>query len=79
MQVDEPMDEVDGASFAKFQTRLVKTCKAIARTSQDINSQAGRGQPEDLAPLAKHLTQLVDDLAKQGQGAVAYADSDSVR
>ncbi|XP_039255853.1 talin-2-like isoform X8 [Styela clava] len=74
--VDQPSDYEEG-SFAEFQTRMVKTAKAIATVSKEMVSSAVV-KPEDLGPQAKELTQEFTTLANDSKGAIAFADTDDV-
>lgn len=60
-----------------FQTRMVKTAKAIATMSKEMTSSAVV-KPDDLGPRAKDLTQEFSNLANDSKGAIAFADTDDV-
>ncbi|XP_076808289.1 talin-2-like isoform X3 [Clavelina lepadiformis] len=68
-------DEQD--TFAHYQTNIVERCRAIVVASSDMG-MAMNNRPEELAPLAKKVTQEYSALANDGAYAVALADSEEV-
>ncbi|UYV64796.1 TLN1 [Cordylochernes scorpioides] len=63
-----------GESFVEYQTRMVSSCKDIAKLAQDMISKSGQEHPQ-LSPLAARLSHLYSGLAGDTRGAVAAAPS----
>jgi len=67
-------------SFADFQSRIMKSCKAIVKCTSDMTSAANiaSDRPGDLQVLAKKCTDEYNAMVVDGSTIVALADSDEV-
>ncbi|XP_018673450.2 talin-2 isoform X2 [Ciona intestinalis] len=64
-------------TFADYQTSIMKHCRAIVVTSSDM-SMAMNNRPDELATLAKKVTEEYSSLASEGAAAASLADSNEV-
>uniref|UniRef100_UPI00358E49C6 talin-2-like n=1 Tax=Myxine glutinosa TaxID=7769 RepID=UPI00358E49C6 len=76
-KLDEGTPPEQDASFVDYQTKMVKTAKAITVTAQDMVSKSA-SDPADLGALASQLTTEYAMLAQQGRPAAAAAENEEV-
>ncbi|KAL5020158.1 hypothetical protein ScPMuIL_003050 [Solemya velum] len=74
---DGSMCMPEGSSYVDFQTSMVRLCRDIARTAQDMVGKSATN-PSDLGGLANQLTRLFDQLATDSRGASGCASSPEV-
>ncbi|KXJ09442.1 Talin-1 [Exaiptasia diaphana] len=81
--IDGPMDPVHAKireadqPFVYYQERMTKAMKELTRRAQDMVGKSST-DPTKLGPLAKDISNLYDDIAKNSKGAVATVGNQQI-
>ncbi|XP_022084655.1 talin-1-like isoform X7 [Acanthaster planci] len=70
LKTDDTLPENEAGEFVDYQTSMVKSCKAIIKTSHDMVSKANSNVGE-LGTLANNLSHEYSKLAEDARGAMA--------